>query len=97
VSRLVELVSFSTLYTIETSLMQKDKKPSEDNLKQINLLSLAMELGYTIALPLVLFALIGRFADKSFNTSPWIFLCGIISATFISSWLVYRKVKNLIS
>ncbi len=63
--------------------------------KSFKAIPLAFELGFTIAIPLVLFALIGRFADKSLATSPWLLLLGILLAIAISTVLVYKKVKAI--
>jgi len=73
-------------------------------------LGLAWELGYTISIPLVILALAGRLADKWLGTAPWLLLVGALLGTapwlllvgalisiFISTWLVYRKTKNIIS
>ncbi len=73
--------------------MEKDK---DNRQKEFSALSLAWELGYSIALPLVIFALLGRWLDKKFATSPWLFLLGIILAVTISSYLVYRKTMEII-
>ena len=57
---------------------------------------LAWELGYTIAIPIVLLALLGRWADKMLGTSPWMLLVGVLVSIVISSFLVYHKVKDVI-
>ena len=54
-------------------------------------LQLAWELGYLIAIPLVVFALTGRFLDQRFDTSPWILLAGIFLALVVSGIAVARK------
>lgn len=56
-----------------------------------NGLNLAWELGYLIAIPIVIFALLGRFLDKKFGTSPWLLLVGILLALLISGFAVARK------
>ncbi len=57
-------------------------------------LSLAWQLGYSIALPLVIFGLVGRFLDNTFGTSPWVMLGGIIIAAVTSTvWVVVRATK----
>ncbi|MBI4652746.1 AtpZ/AtpI family protein [Candidatus Kuenenbacteria bacterium] len=66
-----------------------NKKNNKENFW--SMLSLAWELGYLIALPLVIFALTGRFLDKYFHTSPWLFLFGILLAIIISVCIVYKK------
>lgn len=59
-------------------------------------LSLAWELGYMIAVPLVVFALGGRFLDKKINSAPWFLLAGIVFAMIISSISVYIKIVKII-
>lgn len=59
-------------------------------------LGLAWQLGYTIAIPLVVFALVGRFVDKYFNTSPIFLLLGIFISIIASSWMIYKKVAKLL-
>jgi len=60
-------------------------------------LSLAWELGYTIAIPLVVLALLGRMIDKWLGSSPWVLLVGVLLSIFLSTWLVYRKTKLIVS
>lgn len=59
-------------------------------------LNIAWELGYTIAVPLVILALAGRWADAQFHTKPWLFLAGIILAIASSSVLLVRKFSKLL-
>ena len=71
-------------------------KVSDNNkVKNFKALALAWELGYTIAVPIVVLALLGRLADKAWGTSPWLLLFGIVVSITFSSWLIYRKVKEL--
>ena len=54
-------------------------------------LSFAGQLGYAIALPLVLFGILGRFADRWLRTSPLLFLIGILfAATTTTAWLTVK-------
>ncbi len=59
-------------------------------------LGLAWELGYTIAIPLVILALVGRLLDKTLNSSPWFLLAGVLLSIVASTWLVYRKTKLIV-
>lgn len=70
---------------------KEDKKPENS----WSALSLAWELGYTIAVPLILFALGGRYLDKKLGTSPFLLLAGILFSITVTSWLVYKKTKEL--
>jgi F0F1-type ATP synthase assembly protein I len=64
--------------------------------KQFSALGLAWNLGYTIAVPLVVFALAGRFLDRKLGTTPWLLLIGILFSIALSSWLVYKKTLDII-
>ncbi len=72
------------------------KKPTQ-NQSQSSLmaLQLAWELGFTIALPLVIFVLVGRYLDKYFQTTPILMLVGIFLAFFISSYAIFTKTAQI--
>ncbi len=82
--------------------MENDKKDSSrlrSNDKEGGLwgaLGLAWEMGYTIAVPLVLFALGGRFLDHKLGTSPWLLLTGVIVSIPISTIVIYWKMMKII-
>ena len=59
-------------------------------------LGIAWELGYVIAIPIVVFGLLGRFLDKKFQTSPWLLLAGIIISIAISSFGLVSKFKKML-
>ncbi len=74
---------------------ESEKKPEPPTVDW-NAYRLVFEVGYTVAIPLVMFALAGRFLDRRLDTSPWLLLTGIVVSIFISSFIVYRKVKKII-
>lgn len=59
-------------------------------------LGLAWELGYIIAIPIVILGLGGRFLDKHFHTSPWLFLAGVIISIVLTSFGLVWKFKKLL-
>lgn len=78
----------------------KQKTPEEsgsknDKVQNFRAWALAGELGFTIAIPIIALALLGRLADRYFGTAPWLLLAGILISIFISSWLIYRKVREV--
>jgi len=76
---------------------QPEQKPSEKEAQNaFSAWALAWNLGWQIAIPLVVFALAGRFADKYFDTSPWLLVLGVVTAAASSSFLVYRKVAKIL-
>lgn len=60
-------------------------------------LGFAWTLGYTIAIPLVVFALVGRFLDRRFGTDPWLLIAGMILSIVISSIALVQRSMTLIS
>lgn len=58
-------------------------------------LNLAWELGYTIALPIVILGFGGAVLDKKISTSPLFLLVGIALSIIISGIAVYRKIKTI--
>lgn len=74
----------------------ENKEKEGGNPSTWSALSLAWELGYTIAVPLVVLALGGRLLDRKLDTSPWLLLIGIFISLVVSSWLVYFKMVRII-
>ena len=67
--------------------------PRQAFLKSLNF---ALELGFTIIVPLVLFALGGRLLDRKFGTSPWFFLGGTLLSIVLTVLLLIRKIKSIL-
>lgn len=59
-------------------------------------LKLLGNLGFLIAVPLVVCALIGRLLDKRLDSSPLFLLTGLVFSLIISSIGVYRKTQELL-
>jgi ATP synthase protein I len=59
-------------------------------------LRLAWQLGYTIAIPVVVLALAGRYLDKKLGTSPWFLLGGVLLSIIASSYAIYKKTLDII-
>lgn len=60
-------------------------------------LGFAFELGYLIAIPIVVLAIGGRLLDRWLGTSPWLLLAGILLSLIVSSVLVTRKAHMIIT
>lgn len=58
--------------------------------------AVALELGYIIAIPLVGFALLGRYLDTWSGLSPLFLLLGMLLAIASSSIVIYRKISVLL-
>ena len=59
-------------------------------------LGMAWELGYIIAIPIVVLGLGGRLLDKRFDTSPWLFLAGVLVSILLTSFGLVWKFKKLL-
>lgn len=56
-------------------------------------LSLISYIGIATALPLIVFGIVGRYIDRLYNSSPKIFMLGIILAA-ITSLFVLRSITK---
>lgn len=63
---------------------------------KVSVFSLALELGYMVAIPIVVFALVGRLIDKKLDSSPWFLLLGIVISIVVSTYWVYKKTTDII-
>ncbi len=60
-------------------------------------LLIGWELGYSIAVPIVLLALGGRLLDRHFGTSPLFLLAGILVSLVTSTFWLMRIAKRMLS
>lgn len=58
-------------------------------------LRIAGDFGATIAVPVVLFAWMGKRLDAQWNTGPWMLIAGFALAAVISGISIYHKAKKL--
>jgi len=57
-------------------------------------LSFIGSIGFATALPLVIFALLGRYLDRILNSSPYLLLSGIVFATIIIFFILRKIVRE---
>lgn len=70
------------------------EKRKGKGLNKSELVSIAFELGFIIALPILAFGLGGKWLDAKWGTDPWLTIAGILFAIFSTSVWIYRKFKN---
>lgn len=68
----------------------------KDKTNKVSVFSLAFELGYMVAIPIVVLALLGRLIDKKLDSSPWFLLLGIVISIIVSTYWVYKKTTDII-
>jgi len=54
------------------------------------------QIGFATAIPLVIFAVLGRWLDKKYGTSPYLLLLGILVAT-VQIFFYLRKIIQVAS
>lgn len=74
----------------------KNSDEKEPDKNKISPISLSLELGYIIAIPIVVFGLLGRLIDKKLESTPIFLLAGILLAIISSSIGIYRKMKKIL-
>lgn len=87
-------------FTKEKNLTEyeEEEKPREDEGEQRNrylaMISLASELGFSIALPIAGGAILGQFLDLKLNTAPKLTLSLIFFGLFIGAVNIYYIMKE---
>jgi len=74
--------------------MNQVKKSIIDKKYWLFALQIAGDFGITIAIPVVLFAYIGKQLDLLWGTGPRLLILGFIIAALISGAMIYRKAKR---
>lgn len=72
------------------------KSPSEP--ATVSLSTIALDLlgtAWRIAAPVLIFAAIGLFADRSWNTGPWLTLIGMVTGFGLAAMLVKEQIKKI--
>lgn len=54
------------------------------------------KIGFSVAVPLVAFGVLGRYLDKKTGTSPYLLLLGILLATVLVYFIVKKIVQQAI-
>lgn len=76
---------------------QKEVSDRKTLSTKADLISFAYEVGMAIAIPLVIFALGGRFLDKAYGTTPLYLIFGLLLSLVSTSYIIYKKVKKFIN
>jgi hypothetical protein len=54
-----------------------------------------LDTAWRIAIPVLIFALLGIFADKNLETAPWITLIGVVIGFVIAGLLIKKQLATL--
>ncbi len=69
--------------------MEENNKPSQWALS----LRIVSDFGFTIAVPIVVLAWIGKLIDTHYQTKPVFIIIGFVLAAGLSGFMIYRKAK----
>lgn len=70
-----------------------NNKPNK-GLSKFELVSIAFQLGFIIAIPVIVFGFLGKWLDAKAGTYPLLTLIGIFTAIISTSIWIYRKFKS---
>lgn len=87
---------FNHISFAKTNMAIERKNDKRGNFKIFYSLDLAAKLGFSIAIPLIIFILIGRFLDGYFNTSPIFVLSGLVVGLASSICEIFRSVLPIL-
>ena len=97
---LITHLQIKSFYNI-VFVVEEDKKHEDFSKKKVpttraELVNFAFEVGSAIALPLVIFAFIGRFIDKVYGTTPLFLIIGLLLSLVSTGIIIWKKVKNFL-
>lgn len=69
-------------------------KDSSDKKYWVFALKIVIDFGATIAVPVVVFVLVGQWLDKKYQTSPLCTILAFALAAVISGKIIYTKAKR---
>lgn len=81
----------------DQNLNQNPKQGEGKNgMTRSDLIGFAFDLGFSIIIPLVIFAFGGRWLDVKFDSSPLFLIIGLLVSLVFTGIAVYRKTKNFL-
>lgn len=73
-----------------------DEKPKKTSDRAYYLLAMRIvgDFGASLAVPVVLFVLVGQWLDEKYHKSPWFTIAAFVLAAAISGKIIYQKAKK---
>lgn len=68
-----------------------ERAPNNDREYYLFALRIVGDFGVSLAIPVIGFALLGRYLDKILDTGHWLLVLGFVLAAIISGLIIYRK------
>ncbi len=73
-----------------------NEKQNQTKFSKWHMVNLALDMGYIIAVPLVVLGLLGKYLDGKYSTEPFLTLGGIILAIVLTTVWLTKKFKQYI-
>jgi len=70
---------------------------AKKNSAKLQALTLVGQVGYTVAIPLLVFIALGAFLDDRLSTGPLFLLLGLALGMLVSFYSLYRLLKPFLS
>lgn len=88
-----------TMSMFQSTTGTEAPKPQDVSPKESAILGIgfAWDLGFTIAVPAILFGFAGGYADKYFGSSPLLLFAGIGLAFITSAIIIARKLRDILN
>lgn len=80
-------------YTPFSMALIPDKKP-DDRAYIMFGLRIVGDFGATIAVPVILFVLMGQWLEEKYGHAPWFTVSAFVLAALLSGVSIYKKAKN---
>lgn len=78
--------------TVEKDANKPEHREKDERKELTALLSLIGKLGFSVAGGIIIFFLLGYYADKHFSTGGLTIILGILSGVFLSFYWAYRGI-----
>ena len=74
----------------------QDNQPKKSNGYQYQLFAFKMlgDFGASIAVPVVIFVLVGQYLDEKYTRSPLFTILGFVLAAMLTAKIIYKKAKR---
>lgn len=90
------LIEFCRNIKPESLSDEQNPKPNPSKISNKQMVSLSFEMGFIIALPLIVFGMVGKWLDQKYGTDNLFVLVGIALALAASTYWLYKKLQQYI-
>jgi len=72
----------------------ENKKKTSDRAYYLFALRIIGDFGISLAVPVVIFVLIGQWLDEKYHRFPWFTVLAFVLAALVSGRIIYKKAKK---